>query len=160
MLPVGGMTSIDYEKLSFWGKIWDVAQHMAIPVIVLVTGSMAGLQRIMRGNMLESLRAQYVTTARAKGLPENKVVYKHALRNAINPMITIFGYELSGLLSGAALTEIVCSWPGLGQLMLEAVINLDDFVVMASFVMGAVLLVLGNLVADILLMVIDPRIRQ
>jgi len=113
----------------------------------------------MRGNMLEVLRAGYITTARAKGLSEQKVIYKHGLRNAINPMITIFGYQLSGLLSGAALTEIITRWPGLGRLMLDAYFQQDLFVVMASLMIGAFLLIIGNLIADVLLAVADPRIR-
>jgi len=117
------------------------------------------LQRLMRGNMLEVLRQQYITTARAKGLPERKVIYRHALRNAINPMITIFGYQLSGLLSGAALVEIICNWPGLGSVMLAAVRSQDVFLVMGSMLMGGVLLIAGNLIADILLVWVDPRIQ-
>ena len=113
----------------------------------------------MRGNFLENLRAPYVTPARAKGLSEKKVIYKHILRNSINPLITIFGYELSGLLSGVALVEIILSWPGLGRLMLEAVMTQDLYVVMASLLVGGILLILGNLVADILLAFADPRIR-
>jgi peptide/nickel transport system permease protein len=98
-------------------------------------------------------------TARAKGLPENRVIYHHALRNAINPLVTIFGYQLSGLLSGAALTEIICNWPGLGSLLLSAVRAQDVYLVMGSMLMGGILLLAGNLIADILLAYIDPRIR-
>ncbi|OGX59685.1 MAG: hypothetical protein A2306_05835 [Omnitrophica WOR_2 bacterium RIFOXYB2_FULL_38_16] len=98
-------------------------------------------------------------TARAKGLPENRVIYVHALRNAINPLITLFGYELSSLLGGAALIEIICNWPGLGSLMLTAVRAKDVYLVMSSMLMGGVLLLLGNLIADILLAWSDPRIR-
>ncbi|HQP13018.1 MAG TPA: ABC transporter permease, partial [Candidatus Omnitrophota bacterium] len=117
------------------------------------------LQRIMRGNMLEVLRQQYILTARAKGLPESRVIYRHALRNAVNPLITLLGYEFANLLSGAALLEIICSWPGLGALMLTAVRSKDIYLVMASFMMGSVLFLLGNLLADILLARMDPRIR-
>ncbi len=159
VLPLGGMVSSNYEQLSFFGKIWDVLRHLIIPAAVIGTSAMAGLQRLMRGNMLEVLRAQYITTARAKGLPESTVIYKHALRNAINPMITIFGYQLSGILSGAALTEIICNWPGLGSVMLEAVRSQDLFLVMGSMLMGGVLLIFGNLIADILLVWVDPRIQ-
>ncbi len=158
-LPLGGMVASNHEQLSWWGKIVDVAQHLAIPAIVIATASMAGLQRLMRSNMLEVLRAPYVTTARAKGLSEKRVLFVHALRNAINPMITLFGYELSGLLSGAALTEIICSWPGLGSLMLAAVRQQDLFLVMGSMLMGGVMLLAGNLIADIMLAWVDPRIR-
>ena len=158
-LPLGGMHSAVYDQLTPWGKFIDLLKHLVIPTTVLSFGAVAGLQRIMRGNMLGVLRQQYILTARAKGLPEHRVVYRHALRNAINPMITIMGYELSGLLSGAAITEIICNWPGLGSLMLTAMRAKDAYLVMASMVMGGVLLLLGNLIADILLAASDPRIR-
>jgi len=158
LFPIGGMTTPGFSEFSWWKKIIDVAWHMAIPVIVIGTGSVGSLQRIMRGNMLEVLRMQYITTARAKGLSEARVVYRHALRNAINPMLTIFGFQLSGILSGAALIEIVYGWPGLGQLMLEAVRAQDVFLVMGSLLVGGFLLIAGNLVADILLALADPKI--
>lgn len=158
LLPIGGLKSPNYDQLSQMAKIGDVAMHLVVPATVLAIGGLASLQRIMRGNMLEVLRMQYVTTARAKGLPENRVIYRHALRNAINPMVTIFGFELSSLLSGAALLEIVCGYPGLGQVMLEAVRSQDIFLVMGSMVIGGVLLVVGNLVADVLLAVVDPQV--
>ncbi|MBN1758491.1 MAG: ABC transporter permease [Chitinispirillaceae bacterium] len=159
-IPIGGMISTDYENLSFFGKIADRAAHLILPVVVLTVGALAGLQRISRGNMLEELRKQYIVTARAKGLPEQKVIYGHALRNAINPLITLFGFEFSALLSGAALLEIIINWPGLGSLMLAAVRSQDTFLVMGSMLMGGVMLILGNLIADILLLVVDPRVRK
>ena len=158
LLPVGGITSPGYESYTWWRKTLDIGWHMIIPTVVIAIGSLAGLQRIMRGNMLEVLRMQYITTARAKGLPESRVIYRHALRNAINPMLTIFGYQLSGILSGAALIEIVIGWPGLGMLMLEAVRAQDIFLVMGDLLIGAVLLIAGNLIADLLLAIADPRI--
>ena len=158
-LPIGGMTSIDYEFLPWWGRILDVAHHMVIPVLVLGVLSVAGLMRQMRANLLEVLRQDYVRTARSKGLAEPVVINKHAVRNAINPLITIFGFELGGLLGGSAILENVIGWPGLGRLLVEATIQKDLYVVMASLVIGSVTLVLGNLVADILLAYSDPRIR-
>ncbi len=159
LLPIGGMFSSNYDELSMLGKGLDLLKHLAIPTVVIGTGSMAGLQRIMRGNMLEVLRADYVTTARSKGLPESRVIYRHALRNAINPMITSFGYTLSGLLSGAALTEIIVSWPGMGSLLLSAVRSQDIYLVMAGMMVGGFLLIAGNMVADILLAWSDPRVQ-
>jgi len=158
-LPIGGMTSLDYEVLPWFGKALDVARHLIIPVVVLGVLSVAGLMRQMRANLLEVLRHDYVKTARAKGLPERVVVNRHAVRNAINPLITIFGLELGGLLSGSAILENVIGWPGLGQLILEAVLRKDLYVVMGSLVIGGVTLVVGNLIADILLAYSDPRIR-
>ncbi len=157
--PVGGMYSINYESLSLGGKIWDRIYYLILPTIVLGTAGMAGLVRQMRGNLLDYLKADFIITARAKGLSERVVILKHAVRNAVNPLITLFGFALPGLLSGAALTEIVMSWPGLGRLMLEAVLKMDLYLVMGSLIMGALLLILGNLVADLLLAWVDPRIR-
>ncbi len=157
--PVGGLTSYNFNELSFWGKFIDLSKHLVLPVIVLFTISLSGLQRQMRANMLEVLDSDYVKFARAKGLSETKVIFKHALRNAINPMITLLGFEFAGLLSGAALTEYVFQYPGLGRLILEAVMKSDINLVMASLMMGTIMLILGNLIADILLMITDPRIR-
>ena len=157
--PIGGLTSPNFSEMTFGAKFWDITHHLILPVLVLFTISLAGLQRQMRANMLDVLDSDYVKFARAKGLPEFTVIYKHALRNAINPMITLLGFEFAGLLSGAALTEYVFQYPGLGRLILEAVMKSDINLVMASLMMGAVMLVLGNLIADILLIITDPRIR-
>ena len=115
--------------------------------------------RMTRTNMLEVLNSDYIRTARAKGLGEGKVIYKHALRNAINPMVTLLGFEFASLLSGAALTEYVFQYPGLGRLILEAVMKSDINLVMASLMIGTIMLVLGNLLADILLKIVDPRVE-
>jgi peptide/nickel transport system permease protein len=158
-LPLGGATSINYESFDQWGKIKDTGWHLIIPVLVLGSRGIGGLLRQMRGNVLEVLSENYILASRARGLSERKVIWKHAFRNSINPLITLFGFELSGLLAGAALVENVLAWPGLGRLLLESVQNRDIYVAMGSFVMGAVLLILGNLIADLLLAVTDPRIR-
>ncbi len=158
LLPIGGMTSPNYFEMSPFQQFLDVAHHMIIPVAVLTFIGLAGIQRQMRGNLLDVLRAEYVRTARAKGLPENVVLYRHALRNAINPLITLFGFELSGLLSGAALTEKVLAYPGLGRLTLDAVLTQDINLVMAALMLGAVMLIGGNLLADVMLKFADPRI--
>jgi peptide/nickel transport system permease protein len=159
VLPLGGMRSVNFVDFTFAGRIIDILKHLIIPSIVISTASLAGLQRIMRGNMLEVLGKQYILTARAKGLPENRVIYTHALRNAINPMVTIFGYQFSALLSGAALTEIVTGWPGLGSTMLVAVRAQDIYLVMGSMLIGGAMLLIGNLLADVALAWLDPRIR-
>ena len=155
--PTGGLTSYNHNELSFTGKICDILYHLVLPVIVLFTISLSGLQRQMRGNLLDVLQSDYIKFARAKGLSENKVIYKHALRNAINPMVTLLGFEFASLLSGAALTEYVFQYPGLGRLILEAVMKSDINLVMASLMIGTIMLVLGNLIADILLKLVDPR---
>lgn len=157
--PVGGLTSYNYNEMSILNKFLDLTKHLILPVTVLFTISLSGLQRQMRANMLEVLDSDYVKFARAKGLSEFKVIFKHALRNAVNPMITLLGFEFAGLLSGAALTEYVFQYPGLGRLILEAVMKSDINLVMASLMMGTIMLIMGNLLADILLMITDPRIR-
>jgi len=157
--PIGGLTSSNFAEMTLGRKILDIAHHLVLPVTVLFTISLAGLQRQMRANLLDVMDSDYVKFAKAKGLSEFKVVYKHALRNAINPMITLLGFEFAGLLSGAALTEYVFQYPGLGRLILEAVLRSDINLVMASLMMGAIMLILGNLIADILLIITDPRIR-
>lgn len=160
LFPVGGLTSYDFNDMSFGAKFVDIAKHLILPTIVLFTISLSGLQRQMRANMLEVLDSDYIKFARAKGLSEFKIIFKHALRNAINPMITLLGFEFAGLLSGAALTEYVFQYPGLGRLILEAVMKSDINLVMASLMIGSVMLVLGNLIADILLIITDPRVRS
>ncbi|HEO64218.1 MAG TPA: ABC transporter permease, partial [Candidatus Omnitrophica bacterium] len=158
-LPLGGMVSANFTELGFWAKVFDLLKHLIIPTLVISLGAIASLVRIMRANILEVLRTNYILALRARGLSENRVVYVHALRSAINPLITIFGYQISGLLSGAALTEIICNWPGLGSLMLSAVRSQDIYLVMGSMLISSFMLIAGNLVADILLAFADPRIR-
>ncbi|MEM6590316.1 MAG: ABC transporter permease [Cyanobacteria bacterium P01_C01_bin.73] len=159
LFPVGGRTSINHEQLNWFGQILDVLWHLILPTLALSLTSYAGLQRIMRGQLLDVLRQDYIQTARAKGLPENRVVYVHALRNAVNPLITLLGFEFANLLSGAFITENYFNWPGLGRLILQAVQSLDVYLVMASLMMGATMLIVGNLLADLALTFVDPRIK-
>lgn len=159
LFPVGDMTSIDFNDLTLLGKIRDIAWHMVLPTLALSITSFAGLQRIMRGQLLDVLRQDYIQTARAKGLPENQVIYIHALRNAINPLITLLGFEFAALLSGSFITEYFFNWPGLGRLIYQALLAQDIYLVMASLMIGAAMLIAGNLLADLLLKVVDPRIR-
>jgi peptide/nickel transport system permease protein len=159
LVPLQGLTSVYYDSLSWSGKVLDVAWHLVLPTIALGVFSVGGLMRYMRNNLLDVLRADYLKTARAKGVAERRVIFRHAVRNAVNPLVTMFGFELGGLLSGAAFVENVLGYPGLGRLILEAVLKKDIFVVMGSLVLGSVLLILGNLTADVLLAYVDPRIR-
>ena len=159
LLPLQGLTSVNYDALPWWEKVLDMGWHLILPTIALGVFSVGGLMRYMRNNLLDVLRADYLKTARAKGLTERRVIFRHAVRNAINPLVTLFGFELGGLLSGAAFVENVLGYPGLGRLILEAVLKKDVFVVMGSLLLGSVLLILGNLAADILLALADPRIR-
>ncbi|HEY9787955.1 MAG TPA: ABC transporter permease [Candidatus Obscuribacterales bacterium] len=157
-LPIGGLTSPYFFERDAVGQILDIAHHLVIPVAVLTFVNLAHIQRQMRANLLDVLRAEYIRTARAKGLSENKVIFRHAVRTAINPLITILGFEFAFLLSGAALTETVLAFPGLGRLTLEAVLTKDMNLVMASLMLGSAMLILGNLLADVLLKFVDPRI--
>ncbi|HAA86534.1 MAG TPA: ABC transporter substrate-binding protein [Kosmotogaceae bacterium] len=157
--PIGGIISLDFHELSFFGKIGDYLWHVVGPMVTLGTAGLAGLMRQMRGQLLDQLRQDYVLFARAKGMPEKVVIYKHALRNAINPIVTFFGFALSGLLGGAVLTETVFNWPGMGRLVIDALQQQDLFLVMASLLLSSLLLIVGNLSADLLLAWVDPRIR-
>lgn len=159
LFPIGGLTSIDHSELSGFGKVLDVAYHLILPSLTLTIVSFAGLQRLMRGSLLDVLRQDYIRTARAKGLPEGRVIYIHALRNAINPLITLLGFEFASLLGGGFLTEYFFNLPGLGRLMLQASLEKDVNLVMAGLMLGTVMLVLGNLLADIGLKLVDPRIK-
>jgi peptide/nickel transport system permease protein len=158
--PTNGMRSLDHDSLSWIGKVLDVGHHLVLPAVVLATVPLASRARQMRANLLDVLRADYVTAARAKGVPEVHVVFRHALRNALNPLITLFGYTLGSLLSGAFLVENVMGWPGLGRVAVEALGYRDLYLVMGSVLMASVVLILGNLVADLLLSLNDPRISH
>jgi peptide/nickel transport system permease protein len=158
-LPTGGMTSPIFNTLSPMGQVLDLLHHLILPTIAVSIGTIAILQRRMRGNLLDVLAEDYVRMARAKGLPEHKVIYKHALRNALNPMITILGYDIAALLSGFALVENIIGWPGLGQMMLEALQSMDMPLAMAGMMIGASMLLVGNLLADVMLSIVDPRIK-
>ncbi len=160
LFPTGGATSPNYDQMSLLEKIVDRLWHVSLPAFVLAITSLAGLVRLVRSTMLEALQSEYVLFARAKGLPERQVVLKHAFRNALNPFITLLGFEIANLLSGAALIEIIVNWPGMGMLMLDAVLSQDLYLVMGGLYIGAILLIIGNLIADILLAKLDPRVRQ
>ena len=157
--PVGGTYSVFYPQLDFWGKVADRFNHLILPVLVLGTAGMASLMRLMRSQILEIKNSDFVRTARAKGLSERAVIYKHVLRNALNPFVTMAGYGLADLLGGAALVEAVMNLQGLGLLLLDAVRSLDVYLVMGSVLMGSVLLLVGNLLADIALVAVDPRVE-
>jgi len=159
LLPVGGRTSINHEELPAIGQLFDILWHMILPTIALTATGFAGLQRITRGELLDVLRQDYIQTARAKGLSENRVIYVHALRNAINPLVTLLGFEFASLLSGAFIAEFFFNWPGLGKLILAGVTAKDLYLVMGSLMIGAIMLIIGNLFADLLLKFVDPRIK-
>jgi len=161
LLPIAGVATIgvNVRTSGLWATILDRAKYLVLPVTVVSLGSMAGIARYMRSSMLEVIRQDYVRTARAKGLPERIVIIKHALRNALLPIITLLGFELPALFGGMVIIETIFSWPGLGLLSMRAIWQRDYQIVMAMNMIGATLMVLGNFLADMLYVVVDPRIR-
>lgn len=157
--PPSGMTSVDYEFMGAWQKFGDRVQHLVLPSIALGVASAASVARYTRSSMLEVIRQDYIRTARAKGLPERVVILKHALKNALLPIITLLGLYLPFLFSGAVLVEVVFAWPGMGRAIYDAISERDYPVVMATSFIFAAIVVIGNLIADILYAVVDPRIR-
>ena len=158
-LPLSGLTSLNFRQFSFWQKVQDLGAHVTLPVLVAAFGGLAGMSRYMRANMLEVIRQDYITTARAKGLPERVVIFKHALRNALLPVITILGLSVPGLIGGSVIFESIFAIPGMGQLFYGAVMARDYPLVMGELVIGAVLTLLGNMLADVGYALVDPRIR-
>ena len=160
-LPISGMHSLFYQfqNLSFWGKLLDIFKHAILPVTVLSLSGLAWLSRYTRSGMLEIIRQDYITTARAKGLSERQVIFKHALRNALLPIVTILGLSLPGLISGSVIIETIFAWPGMGRLAYQAVLARDYPVIMGASVFSVFLLLFGNLIADILYAIVDPRIK-
>jgi peptide/nickel transport system permease protein len=160
LFPAGGIhNQVMWDVMTGWEKLVDTLWHLMLPMVVLGTIGLAQYVRQMRSETVETLSQDYIRTARAKGLSEWRVLTRHALGNAINPLVTIFGFSLATLLAGALLTEYVFGWPGLGTLIFDALSSKDEPVVMASVVMLVLMLVIGNLIADVLLAFIDPRIR-
>jgi peptide/nickel transport system permease protein len=158
-LPISGLQSLDYARLSLGGKILDRLRHLILPVLVGSLGGLAGFSRYMRSNMLEVIRQDYIRTARAKGLAERTVIYKHALRNALLPVVTILGLSVPSLIGGGVIFETIFAIPGMGQLFYNSVMSRDYPVIMGILVIGAALTLLGNLLADISYALVDPRIR-
>ncbi|MCD6219484.1 ABC transporter permease [Candidatus Calescamantes bacterium] len=158
-LPISGLYSWEFSSLSLGGKIIDLAKHLILPVFVASFGGLAGFSRYTRSNMLEVIQQDYIRTGRAKGLPERVVVYRHALKNAILPVVTILGLSLPGLIGGSVIMESIFAIPGMGRLFYESVMSRDYPVVMGILTIGAFLTLLGNLIADILYAWVDPRIK-
>jgi peptide/nickel transport system permease protein len=156
--PTSQTRSMDYEFLSLWGKIGDRLWHLALPVFVLGIGSAAGTARYVRNRLLDVLNADFVWAARARGFREHVVIVRHALRNALIPVITIYGMALPFLLGGATVIETIFAWPGMGKLTVEAVGGRDYPLLMATTTIAAVLTVLGNLLADVTYAIVDPRV--
>jgi peptide/nickel transport system permease protein len=159
-LPISGLRSLNWEYMTFWQQQWDFVTHLLLPVLVATFGGLAGFSRYMRQSMLEVVRQDYVQTARAKGLSERTVIGKHALRNAVLPVVTILGLSLPGLIGGSVIVESIFAIPGMGQLMVQAVFARDYPLIMGNLVIVATLTLVANLVADISYGLVDPRIRM
>ncbi|MBI5143148.1 MAG: ABC transporter permease [Nitrospirae bacterium] len=159
LLPISGLKSMDHDTMGFWGKTLDYARHIALPILAGTIGSVAGLSRYMRSNMLEVVRQDFITTARAKGLSERVVIYRHALRNALLPVITILGLSVPGLIGGSVIMENIFSIPGMGQFFYQALMTRDYPSIMGVLTIGAALTLAGNLLADVGYAASDPRIR-
>ncbi len=160
LLPVAGLKSIGYDYMSSGRQFLDIVHHLIMPVFVSAFGGLAGFSRYMRSNMLEVIRQDYILTARAKGLSERVVIYKHALRNALLPVITILGLSIPGLIGGSVIFETIFAIPGMGKLFYDGVMMRDYPLIMGILVIGAVLTLVGNLLADISYAMADPRIRK
>jgi len=159
LLPTGGMTSINHASLSPLGQFLDIAWHLIAPLTIIVLTGLAGLTRIMRGQMLDTLAQDFVRTAKAKGLAFRAVNYKHALRNAVLPIVATMGAAITTTLLGAGTVEFVMGWPGLTPLFIGSVFAQDVYVLMAILTIGTTLVMLGNVISDVLLALVDPRIR-
>jgi peptide/nickel transport system permease protein len=160
-VPIAGMATIgvEYGQVPFFTWLSDRARYLLLPLTVIVLGGLAGLVRFMRASMLDEINQDYVRTARAKGLSERVVVFKHALRNSLLPIVTALGFTFSGLLGGSVIIETIFAWPGVGLLAVQSIFTRDYQVIMAFNLIGATMLVLGMLLADILYVVVDPRIK-
>jgi len=158
-LPISGLKSLNFEYLPLPSQIWDRISHLILPIFISASGGLAGLSRYMRSNMLEVIRQDYITTAKAKGLSDQAVVFKHALRNALLPVITILGLSIPALIGGSVIFETIFAIPGMGQLFYASVMSRDYPTIMGILVIGAVLTLVGNLIADLSYALVDPRIR-
>ena len=158
-LPISGLRSLNWEYLSFWRQQADFLSHLILPILVATFGGLAGFSRYMRQSMLEVVRQDYIQSARAKGLAEAVVIGKHALRNAMLPLVTILGLSLPGLIGGSVIVESIFAIPGMGQLMVQAVFERDYPVIMGNLVIVATLTLVANLLADLAYGLVDPRIR-
>jgi len=159
-LPISGVHDYGWQQMGFWQQQVDFMKHLMLPVFISAIGGLAGMSRFMRTGMLEVIRSDYITTARAMGIPEGHIRYRLALKNAILPVITLLGLSVPGLIGGSVIVEYLFSLPGMGRLFYEAILARDYTVVMGITVIGAVLTLLGNLLADLAYAWTDPRIRH
>jgi peptide/nickel transport system permease protein len=159
-LPISGLHSLNYDNLDTWGKFKDSLSHLILPVLIPSLTGLAGITLFVKNGMLDVLHQDYITTARSKGLSEHTVVYKHALRNALLPLITIVGLSIPGLIGGSVISETIFAIDGMGKLFYDAVMSRDFPVVMGILTIGSALTLMGNLIADVAYAWADPRVRR
>ncbi len=158
-LPVGGMVSTEFDHFGPWEKLWDLATHMVVPVTTLVLASLPILVRHVRASMIEILQTPFMEAAQAHGISQTRLLFRHALPAAANPLISLFGLSVGGLLSGSLLVEVITGWPGLGPLLLESSMSRDLYVVVGVVMSSTLFMIFGSLLADVLLVIADPRVR-
>ncbi len=158
-LPVGGMVSTGFDHLGRWEKVWDLATHLVVPVTTLVLASLPILVRHVRASMIEILETPFIGAARAHGIGRTRLLFRHALPAAANPLISLFGLSVGGLLSGSLLVEVITGWPGLGPLLLESSMSRDLYVVVGIVMSSTLFMIFGSLLADVMLVIADPRVR-
>ncbi len=158
-LPAGGMVSVGFDDLGAWPKLFDLGAHLVVPTAILVLASLPILVRHIRASMMEVLKASFIQAARGHGIGPARLLFRHALPAAANPLISLFGLSVAGLLSGSLLVEVIMGWPGLGPLLLEASVSRDIYVVVGAVMASTLFMILGSFLADVMLVVVDPRVR-
>ncbi|HKF50846.1 MAG TPA: ABC transporter permease [Candidatus Acidoferrales bacterium] len=157
--PTGGMISVGAAHSGFWSSAWDVARHLILPAFGLALVTLPVLVRHVRSAMIDALESPFIQAARGHGVPHSRLLFRYALPAASNPLISLLGFSIATMLSASVIIEVVLSWPGLGPLMVQAILARDAYVVIGVVMLSSVFLVMGNLASDILLFVSDPRIR-
>lgn len=158
-LPAGGMVSVEFDRLGWWSKVCDLGSHLVVPVAVLTLASLPVLVRHVRASVIEVLQAPFMQAARGHGIGQARLLFCYALPAAANPLISLFGLSVAGLLSGSLLVEVVTGWPGLGPLLLEASMSRDFYVVVGVVMASTLFMIAGSLLADVILVMVDPRVR-
>ncbi len=159
ILPFGGMKSADFDALSAWARFWDVTGHMVLPVLILALADGTIIFRHVRASVLEALEEPFVRASRSFGISRTRLLFRHVLPVAAGPAISLFGFSLAGLISGSLLVEVVCGWPGLGPLILDATLSRDFYLVIGGLIFSALFMIAGNFIANVMLVAVDPRIR-
>lgn len=160
IFPVEGMQSVRLREAPFWTRFWDTAHHLVLPAFTLAIIYLAQYARLTRASMLDALSSDYIRTARAKGLNENKVLFSHALRNAMLPILTVAGLQFGNLISGALLVETVFNWPGMGRLAFDSILRRDYPTIMGVLFFASMMVVVANILTDLSYRFADPRLKD